>query len=105
LQHSKTETQRVPDQSATASDVSKSAQDIPYGKKSGKTCTERKSPLDLLSFLQPKCYHIPKIQRQTFNPKITLKRICLKELSSQTNDIIKAESEICKGSLPLKVSN
>jgi hypothetical protein len=66
---------------------------------------ERKSPLDLLSFLQPKCYHIPKIQRQTFNPKITLKRICLKELSSQTNDIIKAESEICKGSLPLKVSN
>ena len=32
-----------------------------------------KSPLDLLKFLQPKCYHIPKIQRQTFNPKIIIK--------------------------------
>ena len=51
LQQSSNETQKVPDQSARVIDVSRSAQDIPDGKKSGKTCTERKSPLDLLSFL------------------------------------------------------
>ena len=47
-----------------------------------------KSPLDLLKFLQPKCYHIPKFQRQTFNPKIKLRykfvgKICLpKQMTS-----------------------
>ena len=34
----------------------------------------------------------------------SLKRICLKELSFQTIDIIKSKSEICTVSLPLKVS-
>ena len=45
-----------------------------------------------------------KESKTNVQPKNRFRRICLKELSFQTIDIIKSESETCTVSLPLKVS-
>ena len=45
-----------------------------------------------------------KESKTNVQPKNRFRRICLKELSFQTIDIIKSKSETCTVSLPLKVS-